>query len=79
MDLLRELRLYRASRSAAALLGFDPEMAGKTWHGTDVKSTHVADAVQQNGGAVLELLETETPMAWCCARKSLEGGKTHGT
>jgi len=79
MDLLRELRLYRASRSAAKLLGFDPEMAGKTWHGTDVKSAKVADAVQRNGGVVLEFLEANTPMAWCCARKSPSGGKPHST
>jgi SAM-dependent methyltransferase len=78
MDSLRELRLHRASRSVAKLLGFDPEMAGKTWHGADVRSAQVVDAVERNGGTVLELLETETPMAWCCARKSPSSEKERG-
>ena len=43
MDSLRELRLHRISKFAASLLGFDAEMAGKTWHGTDVKSTQVGE------------------------------------
>jgi ubiquinone/menaquinone biosynthesis C-methylase UbiE len=79
MDSLWELRLRRASRSAAKLLGFDPEMVGKTWHGTDVKSAQIADVVRQNRGTVLELLGAKTPMAWCCARKSLRVDKTHST
>jgi len=79
VDSLRELRFERASRSVAKLLGFDPEMAGKTWHGTDVKSMQVVESVQRNGGVVLELLKANTAMAWCCARKPLTGGETHGT
>lgn len=69
VDLLRTMQLNRASRSAAKMLGLDPEMAGKTWHGVDVKSKRITGAVGRSGGRVLELLGVETPMAWCCARK----------
>jgi ubiquinone/menaquinone biosynthesis C-methylase UbiE len=79
VDLFWALRLKRASRYTAKMLGLDPEMAGKTWHGAGVKSEHVANIVGQSGGTVLELLGAETPMAWCCARKGSKSGESYGT
>ena len=79
VDSFWALRLNRASRSMAKMLGLDPEMAGKTWHGVSIKSEHVANAVRQSGGTVLELLGGETAMAWCCARMSSKSGESRGT
>jgi SAM-dependent methyltransferase len=69
VDTLWGMRLARASRWTAGLLGLDPEMAGKSWHGVCVTSEHVAQTVHDNGGIVLELNGASTPMAWCCAQK----------
>ncbi len=69
VDALWEAGFARASRSTAKLLGLDPEMAGKSWHGVCVSSENVAQTVRENGGAVLEMKGANTPMAWCCARK----------
>ncbi len=69
VDGLWAMRLERASRSVAKLLGLDPEMAGKSWHGVCVASERVAQTVSENGGKVLELSGVNTPMAWCCAQK----------
>ncbi|MGH9744591.1 MAG: class I SAM-dependent methyltransferase [Candidatus Acidiferrales bacterium] len=70
IDALWEMRLVRASRSTAKLLGFDPEMAGKSWHGVCVNAERVAQTVRESGGDVLELSGVNTPMGWCCARKT---------
>jgi SAM-dependent methyltransferase len=73
VDALWEVGLARASRSTAKLLGLDPEMAGKSWHGVCVSSEYVAQTVQENGGDLLEMNGSNTPMAWCCARKTATG------
>ena len=59
------------SRALARLLGFDSDMAGKSWHGTAMTSKSVILAVEAAGGTVLELSGEDTPMAWYCARKHL--------
>ena len=69
IDALWSMRLARASRSMANILGLDPEMAGKSWHGVHVDSERVARTVRENGGIVLELTGANTPLAWCCAQK----------
>lgn len=79
VDALWAMRLAGASKAAAKLLGLDPEMAGKSWHGVHVKSEDVAKTVRENGGLVLELIDPGTPMAWCCAKKTMAGGRIHGT
>lgn len=70
IDALWAARLRRLSRSVANLLGLDPEMAGKSWHGTAIASSVVAAAVRAGGGTVLEIMGEDTAMAWCCARKT---------
>lgn len=60
----------RASKFVAKLFGFDPEMAGNTWHGVSISTEYVAKAVGQSEGKILEFLGAGTPMAWCCAKKS---------
>jgi hypothetical protein len=69
VDTLWGMRLVRASRLMARLLGLDPEMAGKSWHGVCVASERVAQTVRDQGGIVLDLDGASSPMAWCCAQK----------
>lgn len=70
IDALWSLRLRRVSRALARLLGFDPEMGGKTWHGTAVESSRVVEAVRAAGGRVLEVCGEDSARVWCCARKT---------
>jgi SAM-dependent methyltransferase len=77
IDALWGMGLTRASRSAANLLGLDPEMAGKSWHGVCVAAERVMQTVHESGGNVLELSGVGTPMAWCCAKKSAGSGESH--
>jgi hypothetical protein len=70
IDALWAAHLRGLSRSLADLLGLDPEMAGKSWHGTAVASSLVAAAVRAGGGTILEMIGEDTAMAWCCARKT---------
>jgi ubiquinone/menaquinone biosynthesis C-methylase UbiE len=70
IDALWTVRLRSLSRSLADLLGIDPEMAGKSWHGTAIASSRVAAAVRAGGGSVLEFTGEDSAMAWCCARKT---------
>jgi SAM-dependent methyltransferase len=69
VNALWTMRLSALSRSFAKRLGFDPEMAGKTWHGTAIPTANILAAVKASGGGVLEFWGDGTPMAWCCARK----------
>lgn len=69
IDSLWAMHLNRASESMANLLGMDPKMAGKSWHGVGVRAENVARMVQSQAASVLELSGVDTPMAWCCARK----------
>jgi ubiquinone/menaquinone biosynthesis C-methylase UbiE len=63
------MHLPALSRWVARLLGFDPEMAGKSWRGAQMTTQRVADAVTDAGGVVIEFSGESTPMAWCCSRK----------
>jgi SAM-dependent methyltransferase len=74
VDLLWRMRLSSVSRSVAKLLGQDPEMAGRSWHGVGVKAERVAETVRSAGGTVLDLSGENTAMAWCCARKISDAG-----
>ncbi|MGH9714563.1 MAG: class I SAM-dependent methyltransferase [Candidatus Acidiferrales bacterium] len=69
-DLLWRIRLTGVGRSVAKLLGQDPEMAGRSWHGIGVKAERVVETVRSADGSVLELSGDNTAMAWCCARKN---------
>jgi ubiquinone/menaquinone biosynthesis C-methylase UbiE len=70
VDALWALRLRGLARALADLLGFDAEMAGKSWHGKAIASSLVAAAIRASGGTVLEMNGEDTAMAWCCARKT---------
>jgi SAM-dependent methyltransferase len=74
IDSLWSLGLGGAARSTAKILGLDPEMAGKSWHGAGVKSERVAEGIRARGGTIIEILGADTPMAWCCAGKAPRAG-----
>ncbi len=69
VDTLWVIQLPRVSRFVARQLGFDPEMAGRSWHGTALATATVVETVSASGGSILEMQGEDTPMAWCCARK----------
>ncbi|MGH9740602.1 MAG: class I SAM-dependent methyltransferase [Candidatus Acidiferrales bacterium] len=69
IDFLWTMRLESASRRMAALMGLDPEMGGKNWHGVPVQTGQICAMVRKGGGSVLETSGEDTPMAWCCATK----------
>ena len=70
IDFFWAVHLGGVSRFIARTLGMDPEMAGNSWHGVNVTGESVERTIHSNGGVVLELSGTNTPMAWCCARKT---------
>lgn len=70
IDALWAIRLRGLSRSVAKLVGFDPQMAGNSWHGTAITAARVAETVRVAGGTVLQMNAEETAMAWCSAGKS---------
>ena len=78
IDRLWAMGLRGASRTLARLAGFDPEMAGNTWHGTSIAAARVAETVCAAGGTVIEMKEENTAMAWCSARKA-DGAARAGT
>jgi ubiquinone/menaquinone biosynthesis C-methylase UbiE len=71
IDGLWSINLPAISRFLARMLSFDPDMAGKSWHGTAITTKRVIEAVNAAGGTVLEISGEGTPMAWCCATKRL--------
>jgi hypothetical protein len=75
IDALWAIRLESSSRSLARLFRFDPQMAGKSWHGIAMSAARIGDAARSSGGTIVEIRDERTPMAWCCARKdSSESG-----
>lgn len=76
IDALWAFRLRFAARCIARMLGLDPEMSGRSWHGAAVQATGVAKTIRDNGGVDVELWGENTPMAWCCASKSVLGKQT---
>ena len=76
IDAIWLLHLPALSRFVAQLFGFDPAMAGKSWHGTAMSLQRVTEVIQAYGGTILEIEGEDTPMVWCCARKvSRDPGK----
>lgn len=71
LDGLSTIGLRSVARTGAKLLGFDAEMASKTWHGTAVPAEAIIQTVRASNAVVLEVQGEGTPMAWCGARKSL--------
>jgi ubiquinone/menaquinone biosynthesis C-methylase UbiE len=69
IDTIWLLRLPALSRFVAQLFGFDPAMAGKSWHGTAMTAQRVIEVIKACGGVILEIEGEDTPMVWCCTRK----------
>lgn len=69
VDLLWSARLHGASKRTASLLGLDPQMGGKSWHGVPVSSDQISATIRDSGGLILEWAGEDTAMAWCCAKK----------
>jgi len=63
-----------AGRKLAAAMKFDPEMAGKSWHGVALTTPEVRAVVQSAGVANPQFSGEGTPMAWCCGVKTAEAG-----
>jgi len=70
IDAIWSLHLPALSRFVAQFFGFDPAMAGKSWHGTAMTLQSVTEVIQACGGMILEIEGEDTPMVWCCARKA---------
>ncbi len=70
VDVLWSMRLLSLSRTTAALLGFDPAVAGKSWRGAAISANRIAEFLRANGGEVREMLEAGTPFAWCAGVKN---------
>jgi len=70
VDALWAIHLPALSRFVAQLMGFDPDMAGNSWHGKAITTQSVVEEVKGSGGTILEVSGEDTAMAWCCARKT---------
>jgi SAM-dependent methyltransferase len=70
VDGLWAIHLPHLARTIARLLGLDPEMAGKSWHGTAVGSESILKMVSASGANTLEVWGDDTPMLWFCAKKT---------
>jgi SAM-dependent methyltransferase len=79
IDGLWSIRLPGASRSVARLLGFDPNMAGKSWRGPAITVQRVVEAVKTCSGSVLEVQGEDTPIVWCCVRKLAASSANEGS
>lgn len=73
IDALYVVRLRSVAKRLAAMLGLDPEMAGKTWHGVAVRTANIVQTVRDSAGVEVEVWGENTPMAWCCASKATPG------
>lgn len=74
-DTLWSLRAGGLGRGFARLAGLDPETVGRSWHGVPVLASEISDIVRNAGGMVLDVWGEDTPMAWCCARKTESGAR----
>jgi ubiquinone/menaquinone biosynthesis C-methylase UbiE len=61
------------SHAAAAVLGLDPAIAGKSWRGAPLDADQVAKTVHSSGGEIREMNGKRTPMSWCCGVKANRG------
>lgn len=70
VDLPWRLGFRHASRKAAACLGLDPELTGKSWRGASIEMDRMIEVVRLGGGVVKEIKGEETAMAWIGGTKS---------
>jgi ubiquinone/menaquinone biosynthesis C-methylase UbiE len=71
VDVLWSMRLLSLSRKTAALLGFDPAVAGRSWRGAVISADRIAKFLKANGGEVREMPGEGTPFAWCSGVKNV--------
>ena len=71
VDAFWSMRLLSLSRTTAALLGFDPAAAGKSWRGAAIGANRIAKFLQANGGEVRDMPREGTPFAWCGGVKNV--------
>ncbi len=69
VDACWSLGLTGASRRTAALLGLDPNVAGKSWRGAALDAGKVCQAVGAAGGSARGMNGENTPMSWCWGMK----------
>ena len=65
VDLFWSMRLLSLSRKTAALLGFDPAVAGRSWRGAAISADRIAKFLQAHGAEVRDMPGEGTPFAWC--------------
>jgi len=75
VDGLSELRLSRLSQATASLMGFDPRMGGKTWHGVAEDAASLVRTVKAAGGDIWEVIDAGKALTWCCGVKNGEEGE----
>lgn len=73
VDGLWTLRLNRLSQAIASVMGLDPRMGGKTWHGASVDAAAVVRTAKAAGGGIWGVMGENTPMTWCCGLKKGPG------
>lgn len=78
IDSLWTIGLRRFARETARIAGLDPNMAGKTWHGSAIDAATMAEVVAKCGCERIEIRDGGTPLAWCCARKARVTQKAAG-
>jgi ubiquinone/menaquinone biosynthesis C-methylase UbiE len=78
VDVPWKLGLRGTSRKIASRLGFDPELAGKSWRGASIETGRMAEVVRAAGALVNETKGEGTTRAWIGGTKS-GGTKTGGT
>jgi len=71
VDLFWSMRLLSLSRKTAALLGFDPAVAGRSWRGAAISADRIAKFLQAHGAEVREMPGEGTPFAWCGGVKNV--------
>ena len=72
VDALWSIGLEKAGRTFAKLIGLDPEMVGKSWHGVALSVDEVRGTLEAAGITGLKFWGDGTPMAWCSGAKSTE-------
>jgi SAM-dependent methyltransferase len=69
VDVLWSLNLRGLSQTAARWMGFDPAMAGKSWHGASLRADRVEQTIRAAGASTVQITGGDTSMAWCWGRK----------
>jgi ubiquinone/menaquinone biosynthesis C-methylase UbiE len=69
LDAIASMKFRGMAQRLAGFAGIDPEMVGRTWRGAALTSEEIITAVRSGKGSQIEILNPETPLAWCFGRK----------